>query len=177
MKKPKFPAHSIERKRIYILQELPAAISRTDAHWQIFDDYTAWPEFRLRQIRMPETREWFRAKETLAALNTDSGVTEEFSRILISEDDSANGPHPENEIRKNRYFHEFDKDRGAAIDVFLGRLWGLVLAQIEFADDEEMARFSLPDFALLEVSGSEFFRGENLVKANFDEVRKVVSNR
>lgn len=176
MKKPEFCAHSIERKRIYILQELPAPLARTDEHWQIFDDYTAWPEFRLRQIRIPQTKEWYRVKETREALNIENGITEEFSRELITDESSGAGMHPELEIRKNRYFYEYD-GRETSIDIYLGALTGLVLAQVNFETDEEMAQFPMPDFAFREVSESEFFLSENLVKANFDDVRKVVGNK
>jgi CYTH domain-containing protein len=174
MKKPEFRSHSVERKRVYILQELPAGMSRTDEHWQIFDDYTAWPDHRLRQVRIPETKQWYRVKESREALNIENGVTEEFSRELIIDDSPGTAMHPELEIRKNRYFYQYEGGE-AAIDIFLGALTGLVMAQVNFENDEEMVEFSLPDFAAGEVSRSEFFLGENLVKASFEEVKKQLT--
>jgi len=172
MKIPDFPDRSLERKRIYICEVLPAPLTRADEHWQIFDDYTAWPELRLRQIRVPQSREWFRASEKIKILSTEKGLAEEITRTVLSEDEfAAHGDHGEKEIRKNRYFF-VHQGREMAADVFLGSLWGLILAQISFTGEDESEQFTIPEFAVLEVSGSEFFRGENLVEKDFEAVRK-----
>ncbi len=172
MKIPDFPAHSIERKRIYILEELPAPLAPLDEHWQIFDDHTAGPGFRLRQIRVPQTRAWFRMNEEMKVLSSENGLTVEMTRVFIPEEKFAgHAAHGEKEIRKNRYFPGF-QGREMAVDVFLGTLWGLILAQVSFDTGEEMEQFSMPEFAVLDVSGNQFFRGENLVHASFEQVRK-----
>jgi hypothetical protein len=172
MKIPDFPAHSIERKRIYILENLPAPLTRAAQHWQIFDDHTAGAGLRLRQIRLPQTGGWFRVNEKIEVFSTENGLTEEITRAVLSEEEFAgHGNHGEKELRKNRYFYDH-QGREMAIDVFLANLWGLILAQVNFAGADEMERFSTPEFAVLEVSGSRFFRGENLVQASFEEVKK-----
>ena len=172
IKNPDFPPHEFRCRKVYLLENLPAPLTRADEHWQIFDDYTAWPEFRLRQIRVPQTREWFRVKEEIIVSETGHGLREEISRTFLPGDETGGtGPHPEKEIRKNRYFYEF-ADREFALDVFMGALWGLILAQVNFADKDEAALFSTPEFAATEVSGNEFFRGENLVEKDFEAVRK-----
>ncbi len=125
IKKPEFAAHETAYKRIFLLEELPAPLTRMDEHWQVFDDYTAWPEFRLRQIRVPRTREWFRMKEEIHVAET----REEISRTFLPDGDSADNMHSEKEIRKNRYFYE---GSNLVIDVFLGKLWGLILAADKF---------------------------------------------
>ena len=167
-KKPEFSAHEIIYKRVFLLDALPAPLTRADEHWQIFDDYTAWPEFRLRQIRVPQSREWFLAREEVIIGEVEAGIKGEITRaILPAGDAGADGPHPQKEIRKNRYFIE-----DVVIDVFLGNLWGLILAEVSFADEPAMSRFSPPAFAAFEVSTNKFFRGENLASANFEEVKK-----
>jgi CYTH domain-containing protein len=165
IKKPEFSVHETAYKRIFLLEELPAPLTRMDEHWQIFDDYTAWPEFRLRQIRVPRTREWFRMKEEIRIAE----AREEISRTLLPDGDSADNMHPDKEIRKNRYFYE---GSDLAVDVFLGKLWGLILAQINFTDEKKAADLSPPEFALIEVSDNKFFRGENLVEKKFDDIKK-----
>jgi CYTH domain-containing protein len=169
MKIPEFPLSSRERKKIYILQELPPPLTRADEHWQIFDDYTAWPEYRLRQVRVPQTREWFRYKEEISV----EGSLEKISRELVPDDSQGPGPHPDEEIRKNRYFYEYE-GREFAIDVFLGKLWGLIIAQVTVSD-EDAGSFSSPEFAAFDVSDNEFFRGENLVHSTFEEIRTALS--
>jgi CYTH domain-containing protein len=173
IKKPELSAHEAVYKRIFLLDELPAPLTRMDEHWQIFDDYTAWPEFRLRQIRVPQTREWFRVKEEIYA----SEAGEEVSRTLLPGGDSADNMHADKEIRKNRYFYEGSE---LVIDVFLGKLWGLILAQINFIDEKSAAGFPPPEFSVTDVSSNEFFRGENLVQVTFENVKneftKIMGN-
>ena len=176
IKNPDFCAHEFRCRKVYLLENLPAPLTRADEHWQIFDDYTPWPQFRLRQIRVPQTREWFRMKEEIIISETEHGRREEISRTFLPGDETGGtGPHPEKEIRKNRYFYEF-AGREFALDVFMGALWGLVLAQVNFNGEDETALFPIPQFAALEVSNDKFFRGENLVGTNFAEVKRVVSN-
>jgi CYTH domain-containing protein len=164
IKKPELSVHETVYKRIFLLEELPAPLTRMDEHWQIFDDYTAWPEYRLRQIRVPQTREWFRMKEEIQLAE----AREEISRTFLPGGDSADNMHSDKEIRKNRYFYEGSE---LVIDVFLGKLWGLVLAQVNFKDEKEAADLSLPEFGVTDVSRNDFFRGENLVLVSFGEVQ------
>lgn len=173
MKKPNFAPRAIERKKIYILEKLPEPMTRKDEHWQIFDDYTPWPEYRLRQIRVPETREWTRMKEEIVVIEDASIRTGNITREFIPGDgDPADGMHPDKEIRKNRYFFEW-QNREVAVDIFLGPLWGLILAQMDIENDA--ADFVLPEFAAAEVSGNDFFRGENLFSSNFEDVKREFS--
>jgi CYTH domain-containing protein len=75
-----------------------------------------------------------------------------------------------NEIRKNRYPFEHE-GRKFSIDVFLGALWGLMLAEIEFETDAEMNALALPSFAFIEVTNDEMFTGARLVDQTYDEIR------
>jgi CYTH domain-containing protein len=165
---PNFSARETICKRVFLLEAMPTPLTRADEHWQIFDDYTAWPEYRLRKVRIPQTREWLAARESIVI--SGGGATEEISREVLSPDEvDAHGPHAEKEIRKNRYFLN-----ELVVDVFLGNLWGLILAEASFADEKSAADFTVPEFALLDVSQNEIFRGERLVELNFEEVRKTV---
>ena len=75
-----------------------------------------------------------------------------------------------NEIRKNR--HPFEHEgRRYSIDVFLGALWGLVLAETGFETDEEMDAFDIPSFAVRDVTNDELFTGGKLVELTFEELR------
>ena len=55
--------------------------------------------------------------------------------------------------------------------MFLGDLFGLVLAEISFETDEELDNFPLPPFALAEVTSNEVFTGGQLCHLTFVEVR------
>jgi CYTH domain-containing protein len=169
MKLPDFGSSSIEHKRKFVLQELPSPLTRMDEHWQIFDDYAAWPEYRIRQIRIPKSREWFRYREEI---KNAAGI--DTTRESIPDDGTGAAMHPDKEIRKNRYFFSAG-GREYAIDVFLGTLWGLVMAEISFSTQQEKTAFPFPAFAAFDVSDNEVFRGENLVELNFEQVREKIA--
>jgi CYTH domain-containing protein len=78
-----------------------------------------------------------------------------------------------NEIRRNRYPFEFE-DRKFSIDMFLGDLFGLVLAEVSFETDGDMEDFRKPAFAVAEVTNNEIFSGGRLSELTFEDIRKEV---
>ena len=81
-----------------------------------------------------------------------------------------------NEIRKNRYPFEFE-GRKFSVDMFLGDLFGLVLAEVSFETDEELDNFAKPPFALIDVTNDPMFSGGKLCELTFAEVRKEILPR
>ncbi|MGB9179575.1 MAG: hypothetical protein WCB68_10065, partial [Pyrinomonadaceae bacterium] len=148
-----------ERERRYLLREMPAPLTRASEHVQIWDNYITNTRLRLRQVRVPATKEriWKLAQKFAPS-------TEDFSRTIItniylSEQEYAMlAVFEGNEIRKNRYPFEHE-GRKFSIDVFLGALWGLILAETEFDSDEELDSFALPSFALADVTNDLMFTG------------------
>src|SRR5688500_13849437 len=48
----------VERERRYLLQDLPAGMTRADPHLQITDNYITGTRLRLRKVRDPKTNKW-----------------------------------------------------------------------------------------------------------------------
>ncbi|HYY42687.1 MAG TPA: hypothetical protein VE775_08160 [Pyrinomonadaceae bacterium] len=167
----------IERERRYLLREFPPGLERNAYHTQIFDNYITDTRLRLRKIREPYKREWtWKLSQKFAPDPAD------LSRTLISNIYLSQYEYEQlavfegNELRKNRYPYEHD-GRTYAIDVFLGPLWGLILAESEFATDEEMAAAAPLPFAVLEVTNDELFTGGRLVHLTSDEIRAELQRR
>jgi CYTH domain-containing protein len=80
-----------------------------------------------------------------------------------------------NEIRKNRYYFNY-RGKKFSVDMFLGDLFGLVLAEVSFETDEELINFPKPDFALAEVTNQEAFSGGRLAELTFTDVREEITN-
>src|SRR6185295_5977826 len=78
-----------------------------------------------------------------------------------------------NEIRKNRYWFEFE-GRKFSVDMFLGDLFGLVLAEVSFDTDDELNSFSQPPFAIADVTNNELFTGGNLCQLSFADIREAI---
>ena len=164
-----------ELHRSFLVDGLPEPLTRASAHIQIFDNYIHETRLRLRSVRNPETAGWTRIlQQRFPAVEGDLSCLK-ISEIYLNEIEYAHFETFEgSEIRKNRYFHEFDR-RTFAFDVFLGKLWGLNIARVEFESEDELGKFEPPPFGVLEITQDPFFLGEVLVTKTFEEVRTEVA--
>lgn len=165
----------IERERRYLLQDLPEGLTRADHHLQITDNYITGTRLRLRKVRDPQTNKWVVKFTQKFALDAN-----DLSRTIIT-NTYLNAIEAEtlaifdaNEIRKNRYKFEFAGHQ-FSIDMFLGDLFGLVLAEVSFDTDDELENFPLPPFALAEVTNISFFTGGKLSQLTFAEVTDEIT--
>src|SRR5215216_1705371 len=164
----------VERERRYLLRDLPEGMTRADPHLQITDNYMTGSRLRLRKVREPRTNKW-----TVKFTQKFAPNPEDLSRTIIT-NTYLNALEAEtlsvfnsNEIRKNRYYFEFER-RKFAVDMFLGDLFGLVLAEVSFDTDEELDNFRKPSFALADVTNEPLFSGGRLCELTFSDVRAEI---
>jgi len=167
----------IERERRYLLRDLPEGITRADPHLQITDNYITGTRLRIRKVREPRTNKW-----TVKFTQKFAPDPDDLSRTIIT-NTYLNALEAEvlsvfdtNEIRKNRYPFEFD-GRKFSVDMFLGDLFGLVLAETSFETDEELDNFPKPPFTLLDVTNDLLFSGGKLCELTFADIRKEILPR
>ncbi len=164
-----------ELLRTFLIDALPAPLTAASSHVQIFDNYIANTRMRLRSIRVPETREWKRILQQRFPLSAT-----ELSHWKIAEMQLDEGEHAQleifegTEIRKNRYFHEYDS-RMFAFDIYLGKLWGVNRARVDFQNENELSGFRPPPFAVFEITNEPFFDDANLVEQTLESVREAVN--
>jgi CYTH domain-containing protein len=166
-----------ERERRYLLQDLPEGLTRADRHVQITDNYITGTRLRIRKVREPRTNKW-----TVKFTQKFAPVPNDLSRTIIT-NTYLNALEAEvlsvfdaNEIRKNRYYFEFEGHK-FSVDMFLGDLFGLVLAEVSFETDEELDNFPKPPFALIDVTNDPLFSGGKLCEMTFSELRKEILPR
>ena len=167
----------IERERRYLLRDLPEGMSRTDPHLQITDNYITGTRLRIRKARDPKTNKWVVKFTQKFPVNPDdlsrTVITNTYLNAIEAETLSV---FDSNEIRKNRYYLEQD-GKTFAIDMFLGDLFGLVLAEVSFDTDEELDSFPKPSFAIADVTNDEVFSGGKLCESTFAEVREEIRRK
>ena len=164
----------VERERRYLLQDLPEGLTRASPHVQITDNYLTGTRLRFRKVRDPQTNKW-----TVKLTQKFAPDAEDFSRTIITNiylnalEAETLAVFAANEIRKNRYRFEF-AGRKFSVDMFLGDLFGLVLAEVSFETDEELDNFSRPPFAIAEVTNNELFTGGRLCELTFADIREAI---
>ena len=166
----------VERERRYLLRDLPEGITRADSHLQITDNYMTGSRLRLRKVREPRTNKW-----TAKLTQKFAPDPNDLSRTIITntylnalEAETLSTLFNSNEIRKNRYHFELEGRKFSA-DMFLGDLFGLVLAEVSFEDDEELDNFPAPQFALADVTNEPLFTGSSLSGLTFSDVRAEIA--
>ena len=164
----------VERERRYLLQDLPEGLTRASPHVQITDNYITGTRLRLRKVRDPLTNKWTAKLTQKFPLHPN-----DFSRTIITSiylnalEVDTFGMFQDNEIRKNRYYFEYE-GRKFSVDMFLGDLFGLVLAEVGFETDEELNNFPKPSFALADVTNDELFTGGKLYELKFADIREEI---
>ena len=162
-----------ELYRLFLIERLPEPLTPMSAHIQLFDNYIENTRLRLRNIRVPETKEWRHVLQQ--RFPAGQAGCWKVAEIFLNEPEYLAFERFEGrEIRKNRYFHEFDS-RMFAFDVYLGRLWGLNRARVDFESEAELEDFPPPPFAIFEVTNEEFFDEAKLVNQKFEDVREAVA--
>jgi CYTH domain-containing protein len=164
----------VERERRYLLNDLPEGLARTDLHLQITDNYITGTRLRIRKVRDPKTNKWtVKFTQKFAPNPADLSHTIITNTYLSATEAETLSVFEANEIRKNRYYFDFE-GRRFSVDMFLGDLFGLVLAETSFETDEEMRVFQLPPFALADVTDNEMFSGGKLCELSLEDIRKEV---
>ena len=164
----------VERERRYLLRDLPEGLTRADPHLQITDNYITGTRLRIRKVREPRTNKWTVKFTQKFAPNPDdlsrTTITNTYLNALEAETLSV---FNSNEIRKNRYYLDYE-GRQFSVDMFLGDLFGLVLAEVGFETDEELDNYPPPPFALADVTNIPLFTGGRLCELTFSEVREEI---
>lgn len=161
-------------QRTFLTEVLPEPLTPASSHLQIFDNYIPETRLRIRNIRVPETKEWTHILQQTFPASANDPACVKLAEIHLNEAEHAVFVRFEGrEIRKNRYFHEFD-GREFTFDVYLGGLWGLTIAKVEFRNREESEAYEPPSFAIFEATGDPFFAGSSLVEKKFEDVRAEV---
>src|SRR5713226_8566044 len=165
----------VERERRYLLPDLPEGLTRADDHLQITDNYLTGTRLRIRKVRDPRTNKWVvKFTQKFAPNMEDLSRTMITNAYLNAIEAETLALFEANEIRKNRYPFEF-AGRNFSVDMFLGDLFGLVLAEVSFETDEELDNFPKPPWALADVTNVPVFTGGSLSELTFQDIRNEIA--
>ena len=163
-----------EIRRLFLIEGLPEPLTRSSNHVQLFDNYIENTRIRLRKVRIPESKEWIHILQQRFAVDEADQMIWKVSEMYLNDAEYQVFERFEGrEIRKNRYFHEFD-GKLIGFDLFIGPLWGLCTARVEFDTVADMQLYEPPSFAVFEISNDPFFNGENLLGKGYDDVSREV---
>lgn len=163
-----------EIRRLFLIEGLPEPLTRSSNHVQLFDNYIENTRIRLRKVRIPESKEWIHILQQRFAVDEADQMIWKVAEMYLNDSEYQVFERFEGrEIRKNRYFHEFD-GKLIGFDLYIGALWGLCTARVEFDTVSDMQLYEPPPFAVFEISNNSFFNGENLLGKGYEDVSNEV---
>jgi len=99
-----------ELHRLFLIERLPAPLTRASSHLQLFDNYIENTRLRIRSIRDPYSKTWTRIlQQRFPSVEGEYAVSKLAEIYLNDAEYAVLEPFEGREIRKNRYFHEFDR--------------------------------------------------------------------
>jgi CYTH domain-containing protein len=77
-------------------------------------------------------------------------------------------------VKKTRYYYNYN-GRIAEIDIFQEDLYGLVLVDFEFDNEDDKNNFPLPEFCLLDITGIEVIAGGMLCGRKYQDIESQLN--
>ena len=154
----------IERK--YLIHDLPDLKEAYDI-WDIEQAYIAEkPTLRIRKKNdeyiltckmKPENKDVASATKAVVNEEIETPIPKEIYKHLMLKKIG-------HKVKKDRYLFKLDDEHKIELDVFKGRLEGLVIAEVEFKSVEDANGFKAPDWFGEEVSEDKSFSNRSLSK-------------
>lgn len=164
----KYVHPEIERK--FLLATIPTA---TTFRANITDHYISNTTLRLRKMQTEHEVTFKLAQklrvhphDTRMILHTNFYIQEYEYALLVS-------TLPSHRLEKRRFsFH--GGTISMAVDQFQGELESLMIAEVDFGPDGDPSSFTIPSFALAEVTDDERFTGAHLALTTRPQVKALL---
>ncbi|HEY9558126.1 MAG TPA: hypothetical protein VIR58_15425 [Acidimicrobiales bacterium] len=160
----------IEREQRWLCDAVPAG---AEPVCSILDRYIDETRLRLRRSESSEGVV-YKLGQKVRAVATDPEMVSLTNIYLSAGEHAALLALPAAELHKTRSHVEWC-GRTLAVDRFLGRLAGLVLAEVELAPGD--AHLERPPWALRDVTNDDRFSGGTLARASDEAIAELLGQR
>jgi len=152
----------IERK--FLLENAPTSITSTVTPIQVSQGYLVCkPNCELR-IRKQNSR------YTLTSKSGNGLVREENETTITAEAFAIMWPFTDSrQLTKKRYTF-IHNEQECELDVYEGRLAGLVVLEAEFGDEERARQFTPPDYCMREITEDNAFKNATLARLGTETI-------
>jgi len=156
-----------EIEKTYLAKYFPKDLKKFP-HQEIIDLYI--PKSREHPtIRIRKIGENYELTRKAPVDLKDCSFSEELTIKLDKNEYAVLKKLPAYKIHKIRYYYKY-KNKIAEFDIFLGRLRGLVVVEVEFKNKREMKNFEMPDFCLVDVTQMKLVAGGLLSKKKYNDL-------
>ncbi len=159
----------LELEKTYLAKYIPDNIKEYK-HKEIIDIYI--PEsYEHPTLRIRKNADKYEMTKKVPLSNDDFSKQNEYTISLDKEEYKTLSTIKGKRVEKIRYYFEYQSNI-AEIDIFQNNLLGLILVDFEFNTVEELEKFVIPDFCLIEVTQEEFLAGGKVCGKTYKDIEE-----
>ena len=159
----------IELERTFLVKRIPDELKNCESK-EIIDIYLPKEE-RHPKLRIRKNGNKFEITKKEPETQGDFSKQVEYTIPLKEKEFISLSKIDGKKIHKIRYYYKYN-DQIAEIDLFLGELKGLIIADFEFENEDEKNNFEIPDFCLAEVTQEEFIAGGFICGKKYEDIEE-----
>ena len=162
----------IELERTFLIKYLPEKLEDYPSR-EILDIY--FPKSIKHPVsRLRKRGDHYEITKKEKINKADSSEQSEKTIILSKDEFESLSEIKGKRLRKRRFYYPY-QNLTAEIDVYLDDLAGLVVVDFEFNSREEMQKFKMPEFCLVDVTQDEWVAGGVLAGKKYVDIEKNLS--
>jgi CYTH domain-containing protein len=116
----------------------------------------------------------FEITKKLPIKKGDYSSAEEINIPLTEFEFNKLWPLANKSLEKNRYYFPLGNNLVAEINLYQGKLLGLIMVEVEFTSEEEMNNFVPPDWFGRDITQEEFAANSFLAGKSFADIKKFL---
>lgn len=161
----------IEIERTYLVKNVPS-VMESGKKSEIRQGYFSGLPSPLR-IRQKDN--YFELTKKFPKKSGDQSTHEEINLPIKKEEFDRLWPLTARSLEKTRYCVPLPAGLVGELDIFHGKLEGLVFVEVEFTSREQMDAFQPPDWFGVDVTDEEFSVNSFLAGSSYNEIRDLIS--
>jgi CYTH domain-containing protein len=162
----------LELERRFLLRQVPPDLPAHAGGYLITDRYYPHTRMRLRRMQSLLGDETIYKLTQKYRAETQFAIETTITNLYLTVDEYHLFDNLPGEILQKRRCRYIDQERTYSIDIFERRHHGLILGEIEFAEKTDAEKFTLPEFAMKDVTGDSFFTGGSLAFISDEEFHR-----
>ena len=164
-------SQELEIERTYLAKDLPVGLEKCACR-EIIDLYLPRKAVHAK-LRVRKSGDSYAITKKTPVSEASASIQTEETIKITPEEFKALLKADVRKIEKRRYLYPVGK-LTAEIDVFGGKLKGLVLVDFEFNSASEAQNFVMPDFCLADVTEEDYIAGGVLSKYSYRQLKQFL---
>lgn len=163
----------LEIERTFLVKKLPADLKKYKSS-KIKQGFIS-PSPRLLRVRQKDDK--FEITKKFPLRDDNRSSAEEINIPLTKDEFNLFWPLTKNFLEKTRYVIPLENNLKAELDIFEGKLMGLVFVEVEFPNATEMEKFMPLDWFGPDITQEDFSANSFLAGKTFAQIAEIIKGK